>query len=176
MARDPKEMTKAERVKASLMSDAFAMIERDVLAAVVLENGLPDAWHEVATQPCHEKSKVTIRLDSDVVKFFRAMGPGYQTKMNRLLRAWMDGRLAKVIKGPDATDIVLRPDIVAQEARRGIPWGQMADQVERMRLEAEQAAYQELTDEDVAEDEAYAPELRAAAKRRIKARKKAAGL
>ena len=137
MTVDPMKMTKAERVKASLMMDAIGMVERDVLATVLLEQGLPDAWHQVATQPSDEKCKVTIRLDRDVVTFFKAMGPGYQTKMNLLLRAWMHGRLAKVIKGPDATDFVMRPDVVAAKMKEGYQWGETADALAFIRTEIE---------------------------------------
>ena len=36
------------------------------------------------------KRQLTLRLDSDVVEWFRAQGVGYQTKMNALLRAYME--------------------------------------------------------------------------------------
>lgn len=35
------------------------------------------------------KSQLTIRLDSDVLVWFKQQGRGYQTKMNALLRAYM---------------------------------------------------------------------------------------
>ncbi len=35
------------------------------------------------------KRQVTLRLDSDVVEWFKQQGNGYQTKMNALLRAYM---------------------------------------------------------------------------------------
>jgi hypothetical protein len=45
---------------------------------------------------------VTLRVDEDVAKFFKAMGRGYLTQMNRVLRAFMEARLAGVVKGPEA--------------------------------------------------------------------------
>jgi len=33
---------------------------------------------------------VSLRLDSDVVDFFKAQGPGYQTRMNDVLRAYVE--------------------------------------------------------------------------------------
>lgn len=36
------------------------------------------------------KQQLTLRLDSDVVEWFRGQGGGYQTKMNALLRAYME--------------------------------------------------------------------------------------
>jgi uncharacterized protein (DUF4415 family) len=36
------------------------------------------------------KKPVTIRLDADVIAWFQATGPGYQTRINALLRAAMN--------------------------------------------------------------------------------------
>ena len=44
---------------------------------------------------------LAIRLDRDVVKFFRSMGLGYGPRINRVLRTYMHARLAGVIRGPE---------------------------------------------------------------------------
>jgi uncharacterized protein (DUF4415 family) len=36
-----------------------------------------------------KKLLLSLRLDSDVVAWFRSQGPGYQSRMNALLRAYM---------------------------------------------------------------------------------------
>lgn len=36
------------------------------------------------------KTTVTIRLDQQVLDWFKAKGPGYQTRINALLRAYME--------------------------------------------------------------------------------------
>lgn len=36
------------------------------------------------------KEQVTLRIDGDVLEWFRAQGRGYQTKINALLRAYME--------------------------------------------------------------------------------------
>jgi uncharacterized protein (DUF4415 family) len=36
------------------------------------------------------KQPVTIRIDADVLEWFRSRGPGYQTQINRLLRRYME--------------------------------------------------------------------------------------
>ena len=41
-------------------------------------------------KPTPSKQQVTIRLDDDVLEWFRAQGKGYQTRINSLLRAHMD--------------------------------------------------------------------------------------
>lgn len=40
--------------------------------------------------PIRGKEQVTLRLDSDVLTWFRSQGRGYQTKINSLLRAYME--------------------------------------------------------------------------------------
>jgi len=39
--------------------------------------------------PAQKKEQITIRLDSDVLRWFRSQGKGYQTRINDLLRAYM---------------------------------------------------------------------------------------
>lgn len=36
------------------------------------------------------KEQITLRIDSDVLAWFRAQGRGYQTRINALLRAYME--------------------------------------------------------------------------------------
>ena len=36
------------------------------------------------------KHQLTLRLDSDVIEWFKGQGNGYQTRMNALLRAYME--------------------------------------------------------------------------------------
>jgi hypothetical protein len=38
------------------------------------------------------KQQLTIRLDSDVLKWLKAHGRGYQTRINRILRAAMESQ------------------------------------------------------------------------------------
>lgn len=36
------------------------------------------------------KERLTVRFDRDIVAYFRRAGPGYQTRMNAVLRAYVD--------------------------------------------------------------------------------------
>ncbi len=38
----------------------------------------------------NSKTQLTLRLDTDVVGWFKAQGPGYQTRINALLRAYRE--------------------------------------------------------------------------------------
>lgn len=39
------------------------------------------------------KAMLSLRVDADVLAWFRAQGGGYQTRMNALLRAYMEAHL-----------------------------------------------------------------------------------
>lgn len=41
------------------------------------------------------KRQVTIRVDNDVINWFKAQGRGYQTRMNAVLRAYYEAAKAK---------------------------------------------------------------------------------
>ena len=116
---EPEKMTKTERVNWKHGVDAMRMIEHDIHDVLFQLNGMPMEWHQVAQDEDKrdgKRTRCTVAFDADVVRFFKAMGPGYQARMNRVLRSWMHFRLAKIIEGPDANDYVLRPNAVAHEA------------------------------------------------------------
>ena len=46
----------------------------------------------------HTKTQLTLRLDSDVLTWFKRQGRGYQTKMNALLRAYMEEHRAQATR------------------------------------------------------------------------------
>ena len=41
-----------------------------------------------------KKHQLTLRIDQDVIAFFKEEGRGYQTKINQLLRAYMEAHKA----------------------------------------------------------------------------------
>ena len=41
-------------------------------------------------QPVPRKAAISLRLDADVLEWFKAQGPGYQTRINAILRAYKD--------------------------------------------------------------------------------------
>ena len=48
-----------------------------------------------------QKQIVTIRLDVDMLDWFKSAGPGYQTRINQLLRDHMDAERAKAAAASD---------------------------------------------------------------------------
>ena len=59
---------------------------------------VPEAWATIAEDlPCEEpKVKITIRLDQSVARFYRAMGKGYQARMNRVLATYAQMEIGQV--------------------------------------------------------------------------------
>ncbi len=56
----------------------------EMFAKAVVRRGL---------KPAPNKAQLTLRLDSDVLAWFKAHGRGYQTRINALLRAYMQAHL-----------------------------------------------------------------------------------
>ena len=127
MPIDPEKMSKTERLNLFYGVDALRMIEHDIHDRLWDINGCPPEWHEIWHDENRRDSKsqrVNMRLDADVVKFFKALGPGYGPRINRVLRAFMHMRLARVIEGPDNNDYILRPDeVIAARTRRRAEFG-----------------------------------------------------
>jgi uncharacterized protein (DUF4415 family) len=56
---------------------------------------LSDAFFARAIKWPGHKKLVSLRLDPDVLDFFKSQGKGYQTSMNAVLRAYMESRKRK---------------------------------------------------------------------------------
>ena len=46
-------------------------------------------WANAALPEQSRKKLISLRVDPDVIEFFKAQGPGYQTRMNAVLQAYM---------------------------------------------------------------------------------------
>lgn len=44
-------------------------------------------------KPVPPKASIALRVDADVLEWFRSQGPGYQTRMNAVLRAFKEASL-----------------------------------------------------------------------------------
>ena len=43
-------------------------------------------------QPIPTKTAISLRVDQDVLEWFKAQGDGYQTRINAVLRTYMDAQ------------------------------------------------------------------------------------
>ena len=53
---------------------------------------LNDAFFQNAEIKVPPKQPVTLRLDADVLVWFKSQGQGYQTRINKLLRSYMESQ------------------------------------------------------------------------------------
>jgi len=49
-----------------------------------------DFWKKATLRMPEKKDSVTIRLDHDVLSWFKKMGKGYQTRINAILRSYRE--------------------------------------------------------------------------------------
>jgi uncharacterized protein (DUF4415 family) len=47
-------------------------------------------WETAVVEYPEKKKPVTLRLDADVLEWFRSKGKGYQTRINAVLRSYVD--------------------------------------------------------------------------------------
>lgn len=67
----------------------------DRLAAEGDHEGEPEIdvdWTRTEVVLPESKKMISLRLDPDVLEFFKAQGKGYQTRMNAVLRAYMEAQ------------------------------------------------------------------------------------
>ena len=59
------------------------------------EIGIEWDWDNARMVRAPVKKAVSVRLDQDVIDFFKGEGPGYQTRMNAVLRSYMEAKRKK---------------------------------------------------------------------------------
>ncbi|TQV82427.1 BrnA antitoxin family protein [Exilibacterium tricleocarpae] len=64
------------------------MPDKDIDTSDIPELG--DEFFRNAQVRVPPKQPVTLRLDADVLEWFKAQGQGYQTRINKLLRSYME--------------------------------------------------------------------------------------
>ena len=73
---------KKARPRPSRVGDLHASVEDDLLSLAEQE-GAESQWNRP------RKRRISLRVDVEVVDWFKSKGPGYQTRMNRILRRVM---------------------------------------------------------------------------------------
>lgn len=92
------------------MADAMRRLEWDLHRKIEATGRIPVEWHEIAQEEGRVGTECTsLRLDRDVLRFFKSMGLGYGPRINRVLRTYMHARLAGVIRGADTAPMFRVP-------------------------------------------------------------------
>ena len=99
---DLRSQTPRQRAQMTYMMDVMRRLEWDLHNTIELTGRIPEEWHEIASAtPRSPRMRVNLRLERDVVKFFKSMGEGYGPRINDVLRSYMHARLAGVIRGAE---------------------------------------------------------------------------
>ncbi|MDP9348935.1 MAG: BrnA antitoxin family protein [Gemmatimonadota bacterium] len=87
-----------DRVDALTDQEIEAAVADDADAAPLLDE---EFWKGAElVMPDGKKERVTLRLDEEVLDYFRGAGRGYQTRINAVLRAYVRQQLAGGKTGP----------------------------------------------------------------------------
>jgi uncharacterized protein (DUF4415 family) len=102
-------MSAKQRQNYHYMADAMRRLEWDLHNHIEATSRVPEEWHEIARERAPRKKVLTtMRLDEDVLRFFKSMGAGHLPRMNEVLRTYMHARLAGVIRGAETVDYYKR--------------------------------------------------------------------
>jgi uncharacterized protein (DUF4415 family) len=74
---------KQRKARARRVVELQASIEDDLLSLAEEETGAEARWNRP------RKRRISLRVDIEVVDWFKSKGPGYQTRINRILRRVM---------------------------------------------------------------------------------------
>ena len=77
-----------------------ALTDEDIARAIANDSDTfePEpAWfaNALILRPSQPKERITVRLDADMVLWFKEQGGGYQTRINGILRAYYEAQKAK---------------------------------------------------------------------------------
>jgi uncharacterized protein (DUF4415 family) len=89
----------AQRESRTDMARLRQMTEAELEASIASDadwKDVPKDWHlkAQAAMPV-PKRLLSLRLDADVIEWFRQQGTGYQTRMNAVLRSFMEHEAGK---------------------------------------------------------------------------------
>lgn len=52
-------------------------------------------WEKAKLVMPEKKDSISLRIDKDVLEWFKSLGQGYQTRMNAVLRSFMNAQMNK---------------------------------------------------------------------------------
>jgi len=86
-AKGKKAKRRKVRRKPATIAWMQASVEDDLLSLAEEETGAQSRWNRP------RKRRISLRVDVEVVEWFKSSGPAYQTRINRILRrVMMEGK------------------------------------------------------------------------------------
>lgn len=91
-SRSAKAQSKSRLVQSAKGRPHVATAKAPVSARAAVEPARPGWATDLVFDVREPKLAVSLRLDADVLRFFRGFGAGYQTRINEVLKAFMQAR------------------------------------------------------------------------------------
>jgi uncharacterized protein (DUF4415 family) len=86
-AKPKKAKRQKPRSRPGRIGGLHASVEDELLLLADEETGAESRWNRP------RKRRISLRVDTEVVDWFKSKGPGYQTRINRILRrVMMEGK------------------------------------------------------------------------------------
>jgi uncharacterized protein (DUF4415 family) len=86
--------TSTSRKSSTRLSSLRKTIDTDIVRDAEAPAWTPEMFARAVARkglkPVPKKALLSLRVDSDVIEWFRNQGAGYQSRMNALLRAYME--------------------------------------------------------------------------------------
>ena len=86
-AKPKKAKRKKLRPQPQKIGDLHASVEDDLFLLADGETGAEARWNRP------RKRRISLRVDVEVVDWFQSKGPGYQTRINAVLRTYMQSAI-----------------------------------------------------------------------------------
>ncbi len=90
MTGKPKKARRKSGKRGGIIERLFASLEDDLVSLAEEEPRLESHWNRP------RKQRLSLRVDREVVDWFKSKGPGYQTRINRILRKVMQEGKSRV--------------------------------------------------------------------------------
>jgi uncharacterized protein (DUF4415 family) len=82
-AKPKKAKRRKPRSRPRRIIELYASVEDELLSLAEEETAAESRWNRP------RKRRISLRVDTEVVDWFKSKGPGYQTRINRILRRVM---------------------------------------------------------------------------------------
>ena len=125
-----KKMTPATHTRYSELVRQMYETLADFRHPALVKTVLPAEWREIKADVVPDRARITLRVDTDVAKFYRKLGRDYQATVNRVLRSFMMVRLIEMLGPPERVEVDERDAIGEAELETEV---MLRDELERLR-------------------------------------------
>ena len=105
----PDTLTPAQKAEYRFFYDAIRQLDWDLRTDIWGAGRVPPDWRALMESDGRpDRERVTLRLDADLVRFFRRRwGRGYQQEVNLVLRSFFKLHMSRMVKGETGFEALL---------------------------------------------------------------------